>query len=131
MKKKNWVKILNILLFQWLFIRLIKHTLNEPVIGFSSEDFEIKDEKGRLLIPNKDYKIHEKSPGNYVIESNNITTGTVMVNGDLDNQLNNKFTLYCNNKITRYSLQLWVLPLTGWWFKFIYLSKKPKLLKLR
>jgi len=29
-----------------------------------------------------------------------------------------------------YSIQYWILPLTGWWSDFIYLNKKPRFLKI-
>ena len=29
-----------------------------------------------------------------------------------------------------YSLQLWIIPLTGWWNEFKYLSKEPIFIKL-
>lgn len=29
-----------------------------------------------------------------------------------------------------YSIQYWILPLTGWWSDFVYLNKSPKFIKL-
>lgn len=48
-----------------------------------------------------------------------------MENGDITPRGFGQIKLY-----QWYSIQLWILPCTGWWNDFIYLNKKPKFIKL-
>lgn len=83
----SWLRLVNLLVFQWFFIRLTK--------------------------------CEEKIVREYIIESFDS-----MPNGSMASRGSGKIIIY-----NWYAFQYWILPLTGWKGKFIYLNKEPKFIQ--
>lgn len=83
-----FLKLANIFVLQWFFIRLTK-CKEERIVNFEFTHLSLNPS------------------GNYGLGGR----GKV-------------------NKYTWYSIQVFILPLSGWWNDFIYLNKKPKLYKI-
>lgn len=86
--KISWLGLLNIIIFQWFFVRLTK--------------------------------CQEKVVEEYIIQSFDM-----MIDGSFASRGTGKSTTY-----QWYSLQYWILPLTGWKSDFVYLSKSPNFVKI-
>ena len=84
----SWLGLVNMLVFQWLFIRLTKC------------------EENRV----EEYALHSFD---------------IMGNGGMSSRGSGKIVTY-----EWYAFQYWVLPLTGWKNKFIYLNKEPKFIQV-